>query len=190
MNQNSFSFNDPVMLTCFSCSLNLFVDCSVKRQQAEGPAADKAARPITACFHALTLSDQPLVEALADFNSKDPKHLERLTQAAARSSHGARSPAQQIGALMWACQYKAVPAARFVMYLKTAYDKDLLTEEAVRTWHSGAVEEVLGAVPQGVVAVGAAELQAMRAGAKPFMDWLDAEEEEDDEEGSGEEEED
>jgi hypothetical protein len=117
----------------------------VKRVQEAGPAAatEKAARPVTSAFHALTPSDLPLVEALADFNVKDPKHLDRVATAASRSSYGAKSPAQLVGVLMWLSLYKAVPT-RFVMYLKTCYDKELLTEEAVRAWHSGAVEAAAG----------------------------------------------
>jgi hypothetical protein len=175
---------------CRPCSC---VDRCVKRVQEAGPAAatEKAARPVTSAFHALTPSDLPLVEALADFNVKDPKHLDRVATAASRSSFGAKSPAQLVGVLMWLSLYKAVPT-RFVMYLKTCYDKELLSEEAVRAWHCGAVEEVLRAVPQGGAEgaqqqlVGAAEVNSLRTSAKPFMDWLDAESEE---EGSGSEEE-
>ena len=154
------------------------------KESGPATAAEKEKRPITASFQALTHSDLPLIEVLADFNVKDPKHLQNVAQAAARCSHGAKSPAQLIGVLMWLGQYKGVPA-RFVMYLKTCYDDDLLVEEAVRAWHTGAAEAVVQTVPAGVCTVGAAEVTAMQASAKPFMDWLDAEEEE-----SGSEEED
>jgi hypothetical protein len=55
----------------------------------------------------------------------------------------------------------------------------MLSEEAVRIWHSSTAEEVLGAVPQGGSngvqrLIGPAEVNSLQASAKPFMDWLDA----------------
>lgn len=162
----------------------------MQRLQAAGPATstEKGSLPVANAFHALTLSDQALVEVLADFNVKDPKHLQRVAEAASRSSFGAKTPAQLIGVLMWLSQYKAVPT-RFVMYLKTCFDADLLSEEAVRAWHFLPAEETLATLPPGASQlVGVAQVTAMKASAKPFMDWLDQDEEEEEESGSEEEE--
>jgi hypothetical protein len=141
---------------------------------------------VTASFHALSSKDQPLVEVLHDWNLKDAGHVKRVAQAAEWSSYAAKDSAKLIGLLMWVAQYKGA-AARLPLYLKHCFDEDVLSEEAVRAWHSSSPEQVLLTVPASAL-IGAAQVTAMQNSAKPFVEWLD--QASDDEDGSDEEEED
>lgn len=161
----------------FSCD----VDRAVRRLKEVGaPEADR--KTITFVFHALQAGDQALVEALSDWNLKDPKHADTLCTALSRCSV-ARIPAQLIGALMWAVHYKAVPT-RFVIYLKTLFDKELLSEDAIRAWYNADFATLTDTLP---AAITEAEVAALKKGAEVFINWLDESEEE---EGSDDEEED
>lgn len=105
----------------------------------------------------------------------------------ARCTHGAKSPARLIGALTWLVHFKQVPA-RFIMYLKTVYDSDLITEEAVRAWYAAPAATLLADLPESEVVIGEAEIAVLKKAAVMFIQWLDQQGEES-EEGSDEEEE-
>eukprot|EP00598_Pedospumella_elongata_P005679 CAMPEP_0184977194 /NCGR_PEP_ID=MMETSP1098-20130426/7922_1 /TAXON_ID=89044 /ORGANISM="Spumella elongata, Strain CCAP 955/1" /LENGTH=1647 /DNA_ID=CAMNT_0027500153 /DNA_START=145 /DNA_END=5088 /DNA_ORIENTATION=- len=155
-----------------------------KRLKERGEADKKT---ISGVFHATTLSDLPLIELAADFNVKEAKHLEKVADAVARCTHGAKSPARLIGALTWLVHFKQVPA-RFIMYLKTVYDSDLITEEAVRAWYAAPAATLLADLPESEVVIGEAEIAVLKKAAVMFIQWLDQQGEES-EEGSDEEEE-
>ena len=132
-----------------------------------------------------------LIDALAVWNVKDTEHLKKVAAGAVRNAFAGKNPERAIGVMMWVCKYMAA-LPRFVMYLKTSYDEDLLTEEAARAWFAAAAtpEVVLAHVPSDdKVVVTAADVVAMRKSAAMFVQWLDQQGEESEEEGSGSEEE-
>jgi hypothetical protein len=149
--------------------------CGKRLKERSGAEADK--KTIASSFFATTLSDLPLIELAADFNVKEAKHLEKVADAVARCTHGAKSPARLIGALTWLVHYKQVPA-RFIMYLKTLYDTDLITEEAIRAWFTAENEALLGDIPESTLTIGATEVAALKKSAAVFIQWLDQQGEE------------
>ena len=168
-------------------------DRCVKRVQTSTPEAlsDKSRRPVSSAFHALSEADMTLIDALAVWNVKDTEHLKKVAAGAVRNAFAGKNPERAIGVMMWVCKYMAA-LPRFVMYLKTSYDEDLLTEEAARAWFAAAAtpEVVLAHVPSDdKVVVTAADVVAMRKSAAMFVQWLDQQGEESEEEGSGSEEE-
>ena len=169
-------------------TIHFHTDHAAKRLKERGAAAETDKKTITGAFHATTLSDLQLIELVADFNVKDAKHLDKVADAVARCTHGAKSPARLIGALTWLVHYKAVPT-RFIMYLKTLFDSEFLTEEAVRAWYAADNATLLGDIPESPLAIGETEIAALKKAATVFIQWLDQQGEES-EEGSEEEEED
>ena len=159
------------------------------QQEQSGPeGASKKAAAATGAFHALTSNDAALVEVVAGFSSsaKDAKHMEKVAEAISRCSYASKSPAKIIGTLVWLLlrQHSAAVSSKFPMYLKTCYDKGIVTEEAVRAWHQGAYELLCAELPCGGATVSAAEVTALKKASDIFIQWLDKqnEEEEDEEE--------
>lgn len=161
-------------------------DRAARRLKEVGaPETDK--RTITSAFHSLQPCDQALIELLASADLKAAAHIESACSALARCSCGAKSPAQLIGALMWLVHYKAVPA-RFVIFLKSLFDKEMLSEDAIRVWYAASTEQLIATLPGGATAPAMeAEFAALKKSADVFINWLDESEEE--EEGSDEEDE-
>lgn len=110
-----------------------------------------------------------------------------MADAVARCTHGAKSPARLVGALTWLVHFKAVPT-RFIMYLKTLFDSDLITEEAVRAWYTADNASLLADLPESTLTIGETEIAALKKAAAVFIQWLDQQGEES-EEGSDDDEE-
>ena len=163
----------------------------------QDPSAPESAhrKDITNSFHSLTTSDAPLIEILCvDFavSAKEPKHLEKVADAISRCSYASKSQAKIIGTLTWLILRQSSPAlnAKFAMYLKTLYDKEIVNEEAIRAWYESPHEKLVEDIHNGDVS--AADLAALKKATNIFIQFLDKqneEEEEDDEEEDDDEDE-
>ena len=177
--------------------------CAMRLQQEQQQIAPEsvkktAAVPAVQAFHSLGASDAPLIEILSNFSAsaKEPKHLEKVAEAISRCSYAAKSHAKMIGTLTWliAKQKSAALTSKFVMYLKTLYDKNIVNEESVRAWYNSTFEQLLVDVPSnerdgsGTSVVSSADVAVLKKAADIFIQWLDKQnEEEDDDEEEDEE---
>ena len=151
-------------------------------------------KTITSAFHRLTLSDAQLVDVLAagKYTPADASHLKNVAEAVARCSFASKSHAKMIGTLTWLVlrQKSAALNSKFVMYLKTLYDTQILADEPVRSWFAGSYEQVKQDIPEDPnVVVTEADIAALKKNAEIFMQWLDKQNEEDDDEEDDDDEE-
>lgn len=111
------------------------------------PGIDK--RLLVDAFKVLTISsDVSLIEVLSDFNMKEATHLVKVSEAIARCSFANKNPSRMIGILIWIL-IKVYPSAisKFPMYLKTLYDKKLISGDDVKNWHQSTYLELLLNIP-------------------------------------------
>jgi hypothetical protein len=163
---------------------------AAERLKDAGPEVDKALIPKS--FGKLSISDMPLMEALAGFDPKHPKHLETVCRAVANSCNSRRvlpgaaaaagtgsamavEPATQnarrlLGTLSWVVLSKGVAATKFPMYLKTLVDLDLVEGPAVRAWHASSFEEMLAELPDLFAGAAAAAATAEATAAAPVCE--------------------
>lgn len=159
-------------------------------------------KALLSAFNSLSVfKDEAIIEVLADgfdqAKKDQARHLAAVADAVSQCSFASQSPPRIIGTLSWILLRKQPSSAqKLSMYLKTLYDRDVLTEEDILGWYRSDPAQLLQHIPRSLggsvsfekTAVTEAELEGFKKKAEIIIKFLETEDDED--EGDDEDEED